>query len=113
MGTIYARAGVSHDTPIPEGEVVNDIDDDLAVVKDKNGPGGVSDYLIDSLIDDFQDEYGCKVSYQTPGIVKDSFLVFEFDVFEPSWPEQQEAEDVIDELTRRLVDWVQGYPSGR
>ena len=40
-------------------------------------------------------------------------LVYEFDVFEPNWPEKDEAEDVINDLSRRIVDWVNGFPAGR
>lgn len=111
IGKVYARSGVSHDTIVPVDDVVNDPNND--VVLNKNYLSATSDYDIDALIADFQEEYGCKVSYAEPLPRGEGMQVFEYDIFEPSWPEQQEAEDVIDDLTRRLVNWVNGFPEGR
>lgn len=110
VGKVYARSGISHDTVIPLQDVVNDPGNEVII--DHNNEDRTSDYDIDTLLADFQDEYGCKVNYGNPQI-KDGLNVFEYDVFEPSWPESDEAEDVIADLTRRLVEWVKGYPTGK
>lgn len=108
--TVYVRSGISHDTPVANDSIVNDPGNEIIV--DLNYPTKTSDYTLDALLADFQDEYGCKVNYEEP-VNKDGLKTFEFDVFEPSWPEKEETEDVIEDLSRRLVDWVQGYPTGR
>lgn len=109
LGNVYARSGVSHDVAVESTSIVNDLEGDVVMDLKVNLE---ADYSIDALIEDFQDEYGCKVSYSDPTL-QDGVKVMEFDVFEPSWPERIEAEDVIEDLTRRLVDWVHGYPVGR
>lgn len=111
IGKVYARSGISHDTVVPLEDVINDPNND--VILDRSCASQTSDYDIDALIADFQDEYGCKVSYPEVEARGEGLQVFEYDIFEPSWPDQEEAEDVIDDLTRRLVDWVSGYPAGR
>jgi len=106
------RAGLSVETPITGDKVVNDPLNEI-VIDVANGHGK-TDYDIAALIEDFQDEYGCKVNYQfdileptnNPG-------VFEFDVFEPSWENEDEAKDVVDDLSDRLHDWAEGFPQGR
>jgi hypothetical protein len=121
IGNLPTRAGISQDTPLAPGEIVNDFDRQGSIV-DLNyashdvtaAPGGKSDYTVDNLIDDFQEEYGCKVNFgEEIDSLKDGTRVHEFDVFEPSWPEAEEAQDVIDDLTERLRDWAAGYPTGR
>ncbi len=111
LGNIPTRSGVSHDTPVPNADIVNDIDNE--VVLDLKHSSRESDYTLDALIEDFQDEYGCKVNYENGGTPEDGTRVYEFDMFEPNWPEKQEAEDVVEDLASRLVDWVNGYPTGR
>jgi hypothetical protein len=120
LGTLPTRAGISRDTPVTNAEIVNDFDKQGSIVDlnyastNLEKPGGSSDYNVDQLIDDFEDEYGCKVNFGDEiDSLKDGTRVHEFDVFEPSWPDQEEAQDVIDDLTRRLKDWANGYPSGR
>jgi hypothetical protein len=110
LAGIPTRSGVSQNTPVPLDNIINDIDND--VVLDLNNQSRESDYTLDALIEDFQDEYGCKVNYENGGTEKDGTRTYEFDVFEPSWPEKAEAEDVLEDLRVRLVDWIQGYPTG-
>ena len=117
VGTVPTRATHSLDTPIASTRVVNDPNN--AVVKDLNyaspdvlnRPGGPSDYTLDKLISDFEDEYGCMVGEDEH--LDGTAPVFEFDVFDPSWDTGEEAKDVVEDLTERLVDWVEGYPTGR
>lgn len=118
VGNLPVRAGISVDTPVAAADVINVPSSFVVKDLDATWPSperNSSTYGIDKLIDDFQDEYGCKVAYgeEIDPPTKDATVVHEFDVFEPSWPEDAEAEDVIVDLTRRLVDWVNGYPSGR
>ena len=109
---VRARKGLSVDTAVPGDKVVNDPNN--AVIKDVANKGKETDYDIGALIEDFQDEYGCKVNYDFDIEPKDGELtVFEFDLFEPSWPDEDEAKDAIDDLLERLVDWAEGFPTGR
>lgn len=98
LGNIPYRAGSSHDTPVLRDDIVNDLEDMR------------TDYTVDDLIEEFQDEYGCKVNYEDGGNAEDGVVVYEFDIFEPSWPEKVEAENVRDDLAKRLVEWIQGQP---
>jgi hypothetical protein len=117
VGNLHVRAGISVDTPVASADVINDVTS--LEVKDLNAElrheNDREPYNVDDLIADFQDEYGCKIAYgeEIDPQAKDGNVVHEFDIFEPSWPEPAEAEDVIEDLTRRLVDWVNGYPAGR
>lgn len=113
LGTVPHCSGIVLDTPVDD--VVNSLKDfeSMSEVVDHDCCGGLSDYTLDRLVEDFQDEYGCKVNIEVEPHVSKSGLVYEFDVFEPNWPEKQEAEDVINDLTRRIVDFVNGYPAGR
>ena len=118
VGKLHVRACISVDTSIAPADAIND--PTSLVVKDLEAEWpsperNNSTYNIDKLIDDFEDEYGCKIAYgeEINPPPKDGTVVHEFDVFEPSWPENAEAEDVVEDLTSRLVDWVNGYPSGR
>ena len=106
---VHARQGLSVDVPV--SNVVNDPEG--TETKDLTLPDRqqLSGYDLDTLIEDFQDEYGCKVNYDDKNV--DGLRVFEFDVFEPAWPDDEEAKDVIDDLAERLQDWVKGYPTGR
>jgi len=110
---VRARSGLSVDAIIPADKVINDPHN--AVVKDMADKGKETDYDIGALVEDFQDEYGCKVNFDfdiqsaPPGDIQ----AFEFDVFEPSWPDDDEAKDVIDDLLERLCDWAEGFPRGR
>jgi hypothetical protein len=108
---LHARSGLSIDTPVTGDRIVNDPNNH--VIKDMSKEGAESPYGIDALLADFEDEYGCKVNYDDEPKVVDGLQVFEFDVFEPSWPDDDEAKDVIDDLTESLVDWAEGYPTGR
>ncbi len=118
IGKLPTRSGVSTDTVVASSEIVNDLDGidscvrDLALASNdvNESPGGTTEYTLDQLIDDFEDEFGCKVNF---GDQNTDDGVHEFDVFEPSWKDQTEAQDVIDSLTERLTDWVNGYPTGR
>ena len=117
VGKLHVRAGISVDTPVASADVIND--PSSLDVKDLNAElrheNDREPYNIDDLIGDFQDEYGCKISHgeEIDPPAKDGHVVREFDIFEPSWTESEEAEDIIEDLTRRLVDWIQGYPAGR
>lgn len=111
VGNVYTRSGISNETPLDNNLIVNELD--KQVIIDLSNPGQSSDYTLDALIEDFQDEYGCKVSYAAEDTDDPSINTIKFDIFEPSWPEKEEAEDVVSDFTRRLVDWVHGYPSGR
>lgn len=115
---LHVRAGMSVDTPVAAADVVNDPNGTVVIDLDATWPSphrNNSTYGLDKLIDDFEDEYGCKVAFgeEINPEPKDGNIVHEFDVFEPSWPESTEAEDVIDDLTERLVDWINGHPMGR
>ena len=118
VGRLPVRAGVSRDVPINNGCVVNWLDGnptlkgDVQIV-DLNHGSKRSDYDVDQLLGDFEDEYGCKVNYEEPDPSLTEVIIWEFDVFEPNWADQGEAQDVIDDLTERLKDWVFGYPTGR
>jgi hypothetical protein len=94
---IPARAGYRHDMSVPSERIVNDPEVDLDVER---------------LVEDFEAWNGCKVNFDSDYMVEGGFLVFEFDVFEPSWEDEDEAKDIIDDLTERLVDWVEGRPDG-
>lgn len=59
------------------------------------------------LVEEFEDEYGCKVSFDDPAL-EEGVWVYEFDVFEPSWPDKDAAREVVDELGDRLVAWFSG-----
>lgn len=61
---------------------------------------------LDDVIEGFEEDYGCKVSWNS--LAHDGVPVYEFDVFEPSWPEQDEAQDVANDLTARVCGWVSG-----
>lgn len=115
VGNIPTRAGGTHDCPVTASSIVNDIDNEI--IKDMNSGGKESDYTIEQLDGDFEDEYGCKVGFGaevlTPYTPFDGTKVHEFNLFEPNWADVNEAVDVIEDLTHRLVDWVNGYPSGR
>lgn len=113
VGNVFVRPGISHDFPIAKTQIVNDPNNEQVFFVADVGAVPM-DYPLDQLINDFQEEYGCKVSYSPdePGQL-DEMPVFEFDMFEPSWPTQEEAEDVITDLSDRLKDWVNGYPMGR
>lgn len=113
VGKIHVRAGITVDTPFTPAEIVNDPHGTSVVdIADQEGKSG-SSYGIDQLINDFEDEYGCKVAYGEEIDPTGSADVREFDVFEPSWPEDTEAEDVVEDLTQRITDWINGYPTGR
>lgn len=112
VGGIPTRAGYSHDTPVTKERIVNDPVNE--VVRDKGNDSQQSDYDLLALVDDFEDEYGCKVTgFDDPPTMHDGATVFEFDVFEPAWPTMEEAKDVVDDLTERVIDWCEGYPAGR
>lgn len=108
---VYTRTGMSVDTPVSNELVINDPDND--VIKDLGNGGKESDHTIDHLVDDFEDEYGCMVNIPSYDPVAGEPRIFEFDIFEPSWPDADEARDVIKNLTERLTEWATGYPTGR
>jgi hypothetical protein len=112
---LRSRSGLSIDIPISSERIVNDPNN--AVIKDMGNEGRESEYDLGALVSDFEDEYGCKVNYDYDLHDKpynyDGPQVFEFEVFEPSWPDDDEAKDVIDDLGERLTDWAEGYPTGR
>jgi len=111
VGGLPVRAGYNHDEPVTKEKTTNDPINES--IRDLSNGGKESSYGILQLVEDFEDEYGCKVNFDDPPTAKEGNMVFEFDIFEPTWPTVQEAKDVIDDLTRRLVDWVEGYPTGR
>jgi hypothetical protein len=112
VGETPTRAGLCHDIPFAADRVVNDPNNDVIkdLVQDANA-SCTSEYDIGRLLEDFEDEYGCKVG--TDETARGETQVFEFDIFEPSWPDDDEAKDAIDDLAERLTDWVEGYPTGR
>jgi hypothetical protein len=111
---IHARSGLSIDTIVPSEKVINDPTGTETRDVTLGGRGEESGYDVDTLIEDFQDEYGCKVHYDFDLKEQaDGPRVFEFDVFEPSWSNDDEAKEVIDDLIERLTDWTEGYPTGR
>lgn len=109
IGKTPTRAGLCYDVPLVIDRVVNDPNND--VIKDLANGGSQSGYDIGMLLQDFEEEYSCKVG--TDESTSGSTQIFEFDIFEPSWPNDDEAKDAIDDLTERLVDWAEGYPTGR
>lgn len=112
VGGLPTRAGYSHDTPVTKDRVVNDPINE--VVRDVGNDNQQSDYDLLALVEDFEDEYGCKViGFDSPLTMQDGVPVLEFDVFEPSWSNEEEAKDVIVDLTERVIDWCGGYPAGR
>lgn len=117
VGKLHHRPGISNDTPVIGSTIVNDFDRQETVI-DLNAAERKlvqnPEYTVSDLIADFENEYECKVSFgDEVDSTKDGTKVHEFDVFEPSWPTQEEAQAVIEDLTARLVDWAQGYPKGR
>lgn len=114
VGGLPIRAGASRDTPLIDSDIVNDFDRQGSIVDLVGGtPQKKSDYNVDQLIADFEDEYECKVNYDLDKkVVRDGTEVHEFDVFEPSWSDQCSAQDVIDDLMERLTDWCKGFPTG-
>ena len=111
IGGVPTRSSVLQDTPVLLDDIVNEVDNE--VVLDLNNQSHESTYDLDTLIEDFQDEYGCKVNYENGELEGGKTRIYEFDVFEPSWPEKAAADDVINDLRDRLVDWVNGFPLGR
>jgi hypothetical protein len=114
VGGLPFRAGTSRDTPVTRDNVVNDPINE--VVRNLAVDGTESDYELLNLIEDFEDEYGCKVNIDDPPTLAEGTegtTVFGFDIFEPAWADESEADDVTDDLTARLVDWCSGYPTGR
>ena len=104
--------GIGVENPVMGDQVTNDPDN--PVITDLSNKGQECDYDIGALIADFEDEYGCKVNYDYDINPRQGDIrVFEFDVFEPSWPSEDEAKDVVDDLSERLTDWAEGYPRGR
>jgi hypothetical protein len=113
VGKLYHRSGTSNDKLVAESTIVNDFDRQEAIV-DLRGGGKSSEHTVTDLISEFENEYDCKVSFgDEMDTEQDGVKVHEFDVFEPSWSSQEEAQSVMEDLTQRLVDWAQGYPRGR
>ena len=110
---VHARPSLSIDIPITFEKIINDITTTSIRDVENTGAGYESGYTLDVLIDDFEIEYACKVSADVEGKEDDGLRVFEFDVFEPVWGDDDEAKDVIDHLAERLKDWVEGYTAGR
>lgn len=113
ISDLYVRAGVSHDVPITKEQIINHPDEPLTVV-DVTG-SGAEIYTLDQLVDDFEDEYGCKITIEEPalGETKSGPAIYEFNIFEPAWEDFAEAEDVLKDLAKRTSDWIVGYPAGR
>lgn len=94
VGNIPVRPGISFDFPVSDRELVNDPSTELS---------------LDELLENFQQEYRCKVNYSPDSPVSmDGLPVFEFDVFEPTWPVLAMAQDVIEKLQERLIGWIRG-----
>ena len=53
----------------------------------------------DDVIGKFQRDYACKVSY----LEDDDRSLRSFDVFEPSWADDEEAQRVGEDLVKRLI----------
>lgn len=76
------------------------------VVNDPYEPESGDD-TVDDLIDAFQSEHRCKVSYPDGAIDG----VREFEIFEPAFPTADAAHAAAASLSSRLADYVQGRPS--
>lgn len=105
VDNVPTRHSTYRDEHVPKINVINDPFGDAVIDITRHAP---SLYTFDDLVADFQDEYGCKVSYsETDGNVR------EIDVFEPSWVDPIEAADVAGDLTQRVLDFMYGHPTGR
>jgi len=120
VGNVPTRDSVQLDVSFDDCEVVNDPANPSSVVEvtDENSTNSSSSYTLDQLVDDFEDEYECKVNIEEPTLEElktatDQTVIHEFNIFEPSWPSKEEAEDIIGDLKVRLEDWINGYPTGR
>ncbi len=61
---------------------------------------------VDALLDDFQIQHRCKVSYPAAG----NGSIREFEIFEPTYFDVDSAHNAASELLKRLTDYVQGLP---
>lgn len=75
-------------------------------VPDRLAPDQLECSGLDEIVEGFEEDYGCKVSWDSQ--THDGLPVYEFNVFEPSWPEQDEAQDVANDLSTRISDWING-----
>lgn len=86
---IPIRRSVAHDEPLPVG------------FRDS------SSIDLEKVIDHFEGEYECKVNYGDSTVTFDDGIPIRFfDVFEPSWLLRRDAEDVVNDLTARLLQLV-------
>ena len=126
INNVPTRDSVHCDTPFIAAQIVNDPEHPASVVEvttEHSTTGSSSSYTLDQLIDDFEDEYECKVNLEEPEQIvfksrssisdQTETVIHEFNIFEPAWPSKEEAEDVIGDLKIRLEDWIEGYPTGR
>lgn len=112
VGNIFRRAGLSVEAPVSNAEIVNDPERDVVI--DLRSTDGESLINLDALIEDFQEENGCKISYDLSSSKTELGHEFlEFDVFEPSWNRADIARLIAEDLSQQIVEWTKGYPMGR
>jgi len=116
VNNVPVRKSVELTQRFVSAEIVNDPADPLTVIEvaDTHFPKNsmTSSYSLDQLIDDFEDEYDCKVNIEELS-EQPEVPVHEFNVFEPSWSDESEANDIINDLNVRLTDWITGHPTGQ
>jgi hypothetical protein len=111
LGQIPTRHRIVYDAPVEASIVINDLDNE--VVLDLNATQKESDHDLDHLVNEFQDEFKCKVNYDELGRIEDGVSIYGFDIFEPSWQNAGVASVRAKSLRDRLLNWVRGYPRGR
>lgn len=115
VGGLHVRKSISYLVPLMKNEVINDPDmcPLFRPVDVSAGAQAESSYTLDCLIDDFENQHICKVNIEEPVVGSAQLNVHEFDVFEPSFNDREEAINVIDDLTDRICDWINGHPKGK
>lgn len=103
---IPTRSSYTSDNPIPGDQIVNDPTDLRFVI---NNPANSPTYTLVELVDAFEDANHCKVNLHENGFEDGTHVVL-LDVFEPSWDNEDDAFNVIDELTDIVISWVMGVP---
>lgn len=99
---VPTRSGWFHEAIVEAKDVVNDPNGNVRATKAAGG--AVSDWCFDDVLDAFEAEHDCKVSFDPMA----STGIIDLEVFEPEWDDGEEAIDVINELSDRVVDWVKG-----
>ena len=101
---IPTRASYSRETPVPGEDIINhpsgDALKDLAYL----GTDGSTQTLLE-LIENFEFVNKCKVNFNDD-LHESGFHIVLFDVFEPSWRFRTTAQNIIDDLTKLIIDWI-------